>query len=222
MHTLTINHVTKTFRGRPVLTDIQFSCRTGEIVGIFGRNGSGKSTLLKILFGTLQADSADVLIDAEKVVLYKVIPNQQMAYLPQEGFLPKDMQVRDVIPLYFSDGEKQNQIFYAPKVAKLETKRVGKLSHGELRYLEILLVSHLEHPFLLMDEPFSMIEPLYKDVIKDLLISLKAKKGIIITDHYYADVLQITDKNILISNGAAHEIRNREDLVKHGYVSAEK
>jgi ABC-type multidrug transport system ATPase subunit len=184
------------------------------------RNGSGKSTLLKILFGTLPADSVEVMLDATKLDLTQVIPNQYIAYLPQEGFLLKDMKVRDIIPLYFPDGEKQNQLFYAPKIARLDTKRVSTLSHGELRYVEILLIAHLEHPFLLLDEPFSMIEPLYKDIIKELLSSLKVKKGITLTDHYYADVLQITDKNLLMINGTLQAITGKEDLAKHGYISS--
>ncbi|MDO1445909.1 ATP-binding cassette domain-containing protein [Rhodocytophaga aerolata] len=203
-----------------MLTHVKFSCQTGEMVGIFGRNGSGKSTLLKILFGTLPADSIEVWLDATIIEPTQVIPNQYIAYLPQEGFLPKDMKVRDVIPLYFRDGEKQNQLFYAPKIASVANKRVSTLSHGELRYVEILLIAHLEHPFLLLDEPFSMIEPLYKDSIKELLSSLKAKKGIILTDHYYRDVLQITDKNLLMINGTLHEIKGKEDLAAHGYISS--
>jgi ABC-type multidrug transport system ATPase subunit len=220
MNKLRVNRVEKSFGNRPILTDICFECCTGEIVGIFGRNGSGKSTLLKILFGTIQADAIQVLINDSIIDVGEVIVNKQMAYLPQEGFLPKDMKVREVIPLFFTDGVAQNKIFYAPKIAALDKKKVGTLSHGELRYLEILLISHLDHPFLLMDEPFSMIEPLYKDIIKDLLLSLKQKKGIIITDHYYADVLQITDKNLFIRNGVSYEIAGKEDLAKHGYISA--
>jgi ABC-type multidrug transport system ATPase subunit len=220
MNKLTVHTITKSFGNRHILTDIRLECQTGEIVGIFGRNGSGKSTILKILFGTVPANSVKVSINGNSVDVRKTIANQKIGYLPQEGFLPKDILVREVIPLYFSDGDMQNRIFHAPKIANIEQKKVGKLSHGELRYLEILLVSHLQHPFLLMDEPFSMIEPLYKDIIKDLLLSLKYRKGIIITDHYYSDVLQITDKNLLIKNGVSYEIGGKEDLATHGYISA--
>jgi ABC-type multidrug transport system ATPase subunit len=220
MNKLRVNCVKKSFGKRHILTDISFECRTGEIMGVFGRNGSGKSTLLKILFGTIQADAVQVFINEKAIEVGKVIVNKQMAYLPQEGFLPKDMKVREVIPLLFNDGCAQNKIFYAPRIAVLDKKKVGTLSHGELRYLEILLIAHLEHPFLLMDEPFSMIEPLYKDIIKELLLSLKEKKGIIITDHYYTDVLQIADKNLYIKNGISYEIAGKEDLAKHGYTSA--
>ena len=220
MNKLTVFDITKSFGTKSILTNIRFECQTGEIVGVFGRNGSGKSTLLKIVFGTIPAKSVKVSINGSTIDVSRIIASKQIGYLPQESFLPKDITVKEVIPLYFSDGEEQNTIFYAPRIASLEKKRISKLSHGELRYLEILLVSHLKHPFLLMDEPFSMIEPLYKDIIKELLLSLKEKKGIIITDHYYSDVLQITDRNIFIKNAVSYEIAGKEDLAKHGYISA--
>jgi ABC-type multidrug transport system ATPase subunit len=219
MHTLSVIQAVKAFGNRKVLTDITLECQTGQIAGVFGRNGSGKSTLLKMIFGTVRADSIDVRIDAKRIDVSEVISRKQVAYLPQQDFLPKDLKVRELIPLYFPDGDKQNEIFYAPRVASMEKKRVSTLSSGELRYLEILLIAHLEHPFLLMDEPFSMIEPLYKEVIKDLLLRLKAKKGIVITDHYFADVLEVTDKNILIAEGVSYAINGREELAKYGYTA---
>ncbi len=222
MSRLLINSVTKGFNNRPVLTDIKFKIETGEILGLFGRNGTGKSTLLKILFGTLKADSIDVLIDSNKYSPQKNILSQTIAYLPQDDFLPYDIKVRNVIPIYFQDGDIQNKIFYDPRIATLANQRVGTLSHGERRYLEILMISRLPQRFILLDEPFSMIEPLYQDAIKELLVSIKKDKGIILTDHYYFDVLQITDKNILIKDGKTIEVRNKKDLAENGYISESK
>ncbi len=111
------------------------------------------------------------------------------------------MKVRDVIPMFCDDEEKQNKVFYAPGVSKFDSIKVGKLSLGQLRYLEILLVRSLDHPFIMLDKPFTMLEPLYKDLIKDLLLKLKESKGILLTDHYYEDVLEITDANMLLKDG---------------------
>ena len=94
------------------------------------------------------------------------------------------------------------------------------MSLGELRYLELLIVGNLNHSFLLLDEPFSMIEPLYKDVIKDLLLQLKQTKGIILTDHYYRDVLQVTNRNFVIKNGEKFEILTKADFVKYDYLKS--
>lgn len=219
MSRLTINNVTKAFNNQSVLSDISFQIDSGEILGIFGRNGSGKSTLLKILFGTLKPDTFDVFIDSGKYLPSKNVQLRNIAYLPQDNFLPQDIKVRNVVPLYFSNVDIQDKIFFDPRIAKIENQRIGTLSHGERRYLEILMISRLPHEFILLDEPFSMIEPLYQDAIKELLLSIKKNKGIILTDHYYFDVLQITDRNVLIKNGTTIQICDKRDLVENGYIS---
>ena len=104
--------------------------------------------------------------------------------------------------LYFIQMETIRILFFrAPFIERIATRKIGTLSLGELRYFELLLVAHLEHPFLLLDEPFSMIELLYKEAIKEFLLSLKAKKGILLTDHYYRDVLDISDRNLVLVDG---------------------
>lgn len=218
MSSLKVFGVNKSFGNNIVLQDISFECNTGEILGIFGKNGSGKSTLLKIIYGTLKADTIQLQIDSEKIKPENIISSKMIGYLPQDPFLPKGMKVRDVIPLFFKDGEKQDKIFYSPRVVKFENQKIVNLSMGELRYLELLLIGNLDHPFLMLDEPFSMIEPLFKDLIKNFLNNLKKEKGIIITDHYYVDVLNITNRNFLIKDGMKIEIKNLEDLKKYGYL----
>ena len=219
MNSLYIKGVHKSFKNNHVLKDISFECKTGEILGIFGRNGSGKSTLLKIIYGTMKSNAIQLQINSEIIKPKDIIKSKNIAYLPQDPFLPKSMKVRDIIPLFFNDGEKQDSIFYAPKISTFEKKKIGHLSMGELRYLELLLIGNLDHPFLMLDEPFSMIEPLYKEIIKNILMKLKEKKGIIITDHYYTDVIEITDYNFLIKDGMKIDINNLNDLEKHGYLN---
>ncbi|MDD4086615.1 MAG: ATP-binding cassette domain-containing protein [Bacteroidales bacterium] len=218
MSRLTIHSVTKGFKKNLVLSDISFYIETGEILGIFGRNGTGKSTLLKILFGTLRPDSIDASIDNESYNPKSNIVLKDLAYLPQDNFLPQDIKVRNVVPLYFPDGEIQNKILFDLRVAKVSNLLVGALSHGERRYLEILMISSLPQRFLLLDEPFSLIEPLYQDAIKELLTQIKREKGIILTDHYYLDVLQISDRNLLIKGGRSIEVRDTKDLAANGYI----
>ena len=219
MATFQLYKAEKSFGSKKVLEEISLSCKTGEILGVFGRNGCGKSTLLKMIFGTLKADRIEIKIDGISVQPEEIIKSKQIAYLPQDSFIPKDLRVRDIIPMYFYDQETQDAVFYNPGVAKIASKRVNELSLGELRYFEVILVGSLEHPFLLLDEPFSMIEPLYKDAIKAFLQSIKEQKGIILTDHYFDDVLQTTTKNIIISEGRNSEVLGKEDLVKNKYLS---
>ena len=213
-----LHSISKSFGKKEVIIHTSFTLRTGEILGVFGRNGCGKSTLLKIIFGTEKANSVNISIEGKSFDPLKNIQNRQVAYLPQHPFLPKNIKVRDVIPVYFQEEKKQDAIFYDAMVAKIAAKKVGELSLGQLRYFEILLVGNLPHPFLMFDEPFSMIEPHYKEEIKNFLMDLKTKKGIIITDHYYEDVLSITSSNLLIKNGRSHSIQNKEELKIHEYL----
>ena len=215
---LHIQNARKSFGKKEVLKNVSLTLAQGEIISLFGRNGSGKSTLLKMLFGTLKADSISLQIDGKNIHPKEIIPKRHIGYLPQDHFLPNHLKVRDVIPLFHTDGDDQDLIFRAPFIEKVATRKVGTLSLGELRYLELLLVAHLDHPFLLLDEPFSMIEPLYKQVIKEFLFSLKAKKGILLTDHYYRDVLDISDRNLVLVDGTTQIARDVEDLKRLGYI----
>lgn len=218
MDVLKVSNANKSFGEKTILNNVNLTCKTGDIIGIFGRNGAGKSTLLKIIFGTIIVESVKIEVNSEAILQNKVIPSKKIGYLPQNTFLPKELKVRDAIPLFYPDGDDQDKIFYSPRVANIENTRIGKLSMGELRYFELLLIGNLKHKFLMLDEPFSMIEPLYKDVIKELLVELKETKGIILTDHYYNDVLGVTNKNFVIKDGEKIEIKNTEDLVTYNYL----
>lgn len=206
------------FGKKEVLKEISLSLNTDEILGVFGKNGCGKSTLLKMIFGTIKKGKINMSIDDISFNPADIILKEKIAYLPQHSILPRNIKVRDVIPIYFSAEQKQDAIFYDPLIAKLAAKKIGELSIGQVRYLEVLLVGNLDHPFLMLDEPFSMIDPLYKLEIQKLLKKLKAKKGIIITDHYYQDVLSISTKNILIKDGLAYKVETTEDLRNLEYL----
>lgn len=221
MHTLTATNIVKAFGAKKVLDNTALECSTGEIVGVFGRNGCGKSTMLKILFGTIKADSIDLAINGQPLPVNEVISQGKIGYLPQDPFLPKNLKIRDIVPLYYT-GDEQDKLFYAPGMDKIANTRAGKLSMGELRYFELLLVGNLSHPFLMLDEPFSMVEPLYKELIKSFLTGLKAKKGIIITDHYYNDVFSVTDRNLLLKDGKLINVKNEQELAAYGYLPSEK
>lgn len=218
MNRLEVMEVNKTFGKRQILNRVSFSCKTGEIIGLFGRNGSGKSTLLKGIMGSLRMDSITIYMNGENVHPSKIFPKKLVAFLPQDSFLPKEMKVRDVIPLMFPKGEEQDKIFHSAGVAVFDSKRVGKLSTGQLKYLELLLFAHLPHPFLLLDEPLSMLEPMYIEKAKDLLLSLKTTKGLVITDHYYKDILEIADRSIVLKAGNAFDVENEQDLAVHEYL----
>ena len=218
MERLQLYSASKSFGKKEVVKEVFFSVHRGELLGLFGRNGSGKSTLLKLLFGTLKADQISFSIDGDAIKPSEVIPKQLISYLPQNPFLPKLLKVRDVIPLFHPSEAKQDVVFYDPHIASMTHKEISTLSLGELKYFEVVLLSHLPHPFMMLDEPFSMLEPLHKERLKEFLHNLKQQKGIIVTDHYYHDVLEITDNNIVLKDGIAHNASTEEDLKKFEYL----
>lgn len=122
--------------------------------------------------------------------------------------------------MYHHDQELQDAVFYDPYIASFTARKVSELSLGQRRYFEVVLLANSSHPFLLIDEPFSMIEPLHKERLKDFLNSIKRTKGIIITDHYYNDVLEVSTQNIILKDGLINTITTKEDLLKYDYLKS--
>ena len=141
------------------------------------------------------------------------------AHHTQEVMLPKNLTVRDLIAMYILNQDKQHKIYYATGVHEMLNKRVSSLSLGQQRYLQFLLILNLDHPFILLDEPFSMVEPLYKDLIKEQIVAHRLTKGFLITDHYYLDVIEIAGQLNLIKDGAIIPIEDIEELKQLEYLS---
>ncbi|EKT4550718.1 ATP-binding cassette domain-containing protein [Flavobacterium psychrophilum] len=218
MNSLIVKNIQKEFKNKQILNNVSIECKTNEIISIFGRNGSGKSTLLKSIFGTIKSDTIEILINEHNIKPENVIKSKKIAYLPQNSFLPKNLKISNIIRLYFKNGEQQDKIFYSSGINLIQNKSVGNLSIGELRYFEFLLLCNLDHYFLLLDEPFSMIDPMFIELIKEKLMSIKKEKGIILTDHYYNDVIDISDKLYLIKDSKIISIKDKNDLIKHNYL----
>lgn len=202
---------------RNILTDIYISCRTGEIIGLLGRNGCGKSTLLKIIFGSLPNEDKNVRINGTTYAR-PFSEGNLIAYLPQKHFLPTGISVYRIISIFIRSPEKRKRIIQDERIAVHLRKKASELSGGTLRYLEILLLLNLDTCFVLLDEPFSGIEPLYKDLIKALLNEYSSHKGFIITDHDYRHILEVSTKVILLTNGVCKSVGNLDDLKQWNYL----
>jgi ABC-type lipopolysaccharide export system ATPase subunit len=216
---LVIDSINKSYNNRHILQDIYLKINTGEIVGLLGRNGSGKSTLLKIIFGTLEAESKFVKV-GEKVYdkIYK--EKDIMKYLPQNDFLPKELKVNAIINIYF-DKNKMKDITNDKTIERILNTKIKNLSGGELRYLEIKLLMNLESKYLLLDEPFNGVSPILIEGIKKMIIENSSKKGIILTDHDYRNVLSITNKIYILKNGYIKELKDKNELMYYEYIPNE-
>ncbi|MDT0690635.1 ATP-binding cassette domain-containing protein [Salegentibacter sp. F188] len=217
MKNLHVDSIRKYYDGKLILSDIFLSCRKGEIVGLIGRNGSGKSTLLKIIFGIESAENRFVRVD------YKVLKSFRNSkkfinYLPQENFLPSEIKVQTIIKLFLPE-KRRIQLLRNVFIEPLLGKKFNVLSGGEKRILEILLLLNSEADFVLLDEPFNGVGPIIKDLIIQIINDEKAHKGFIITDHDYENVMKVTDRIFFLKNACLKEIKDKEELVQHGYLT---
>jgi lipopolysaccharide export system ATP-binding protein len=213
---LEVDSIRKEFGTKQVLTDIAFNCQRGDIIGLLGRNGSGKSTLLKIIFGTLFTDYKFIKINNE-ILDQPFKSKNQITYLHQENFLPKNITVKKVVEI-FSD-EIDDKYFLDDEVlAKVTGTKISNLSGGESRYLEVKLILNLDTRFVLLDEPFNGISPLHIELVKNMIRDKSVKKGIILTDHDYINVLDVAKRIYLLFDGGLKVVKTKQDLIDWGYV----
>lgn len=214
---LEIDSVQKKFDYKSILSDVYLKCETGEIIGLLGRNGSGKSTLLKIIFGILDADFKFVRIDG--VVKNKTSDLfKEISYLSQDNFIPNSFSVKKAI--YLSIDKNRTEEFYQDDfIDLLKDENINHLSGGELRYLEIKLILFNPSKFVLLDEPYNGLSPIMIDKINQLIVENSLKKGIIITDHNYENVIKISSKLVLMKEGKTFTIKNKNELIDKGYLS---
>ncbi|MGD1319773.1 ATP-binding cassette domain-containing protein [Chryseobacterium sp. 2R14A] len=216
MNTLHIDSITKSFGEKDVLKDIFLSCETGKISGILGRNGSGKSTLFQIIFGTQKGDTQYIRFDS--TILQKQYDRKnRVAYLPQYSFLPKNIKIKNLIPL-FCDKENADKISRLNLVQPFLSDTPKTLSGGELRVLEALLIIYSKAEFILLDEPFHSLSPKIVTELKIIIKQQTKSKGFIISDHQYYDVLAISDDIFLLSDGHLKLIKDLDELKRFNYL----
>lgn len=220
-HSLEVDSILKRFGQKQLLADIYLKCTTGEVLGILGRNGTGKSTLLQIIFGSLETESKSIRIDGQ-FCEKPFASGDKIAYLPQGSFLSNNLTVSSVIRTILSSEISRNSVSENARIQPLLHRKVSALSGGEKRYLEVLLILNLPTAFALLDEPFSQVEPLYRDDIKALIQLHKAQKGIIITDHDYVNLMEASDKTFLLTEGTLKPIQERTQLIEYNYLPPEK
>lgn len=217
MSGLYVDSVRKEFGTNTILSDIFLTCNVGEIVGLLGRNGSGKSTLLKIIFGVTAADQKFIKVDDKKIDSLFDSRNL-IKYLPQHGFMPTHIKVKDLIKLSCEKeriAEVKGLEFIKPHL----DKKSRDLSGGERRIIEVLLMLYSKTKYLLFDEPFSALDPIYVQLLINIIKEHSATKGILITDHNFRHILTISTRLTLLKDGALVQINHEDELVDQAYIS---
>lgn len=202
----------KSFSGRRVVDEVSLEIKSGEILGLLGPNGAGKSTTFYIIVGRILPESGNVTLGG---VSLSGMPMYRRAragigYLPQEPSVFRSLTVRQNLDLVLEEsgmesderGEKITGLLKEYGLSRLEDTKAHALSGGERRRVEIARCLAMEPLFILLDEPFSGIDPIAVADLQSMIRDLKERGyGILLTDHNVRDTLKITDRACLIYEG---------------------
>ena len=211
MNTLTASDLRKEYDGRLVVGGVSLTVNAGEVVGLLGPNGAGKTTSFYMIVGLIRPDSGSVLIDFNDITNLPVYKRARagIGYLPQEASVFRNLTVRENINLVWEQiGKKRyandltDELLRQFKITHIAETKGYSLSGGERRRVEIARALTLKPKFILLDEPFSGIDPIAVADIQSMIHELKDQGyGILITDHNVRETLSITDRTYLIHDG---------------------
>ena len=212
---LLVDSVHLEFDKLQVLQSAFITAQTGRVTGVLGRNGCGKSCLFKSIMGGIKPQNIFVRFNDEPETDYAHI-GKRVKYLPQNVFMPTNMTLGEAFDLYEVD--YNGLVAFDNKFHTYQRMTSGQLSGGEVRIAEMYMVLNSEAEFCILDEPFSNVAPKYVEMMQQLIQQHKATKGIIISDHMYEQVMDMTDDLFLLRDGYTFPIKCREDLIHHGYI----
>lgn len=213
-HLLEIDSVQLQFGSRSVLSDVYLRCETGKITGLLGKNGTGKSCLMQIIYGSIPCEKS---VRVDHIAIFESYKQSDIiVYLPQFNFIPKSLSLRRVFQDFGLEYEKFQNIF--SEFSTKEKFPIVNLSGGERRLVELYIIVKSASKFALLDEPFTHLNPLQIEKVKELLVKEKANKGLFITDHMYRHIIDINDSLYILSNGKTYLTQKIEDIETHGYA----
>lgn len=210
--TLATDRVSKRFGRREVVKEVTITLHAGEIVGLLGPNGAGKTTTFRMIVGLLKPNGGRVSLSGEDVTSLPMYMRARrgIAYLPQEPSVFQKLTVEqnllavlEFMPLSRHERvERAKQLMEELSISHLAKNVAETLSGGERRRTEISRALVRSPKFLLLDEPFTGVDPISVTDIQTIIFDLRKKDiGILITDHNVHDTLEITDRAYIINEG---------------------
>ncbi|HEU0142868.1 MAG: LPS export ABC transporter ATP-binding protein [Bryobacteraceae bacterium] len=223
MPVLQTRQISKAYRGRKVVDNVSVEVAKGEVVGLLGPNGAGKTTSFYIIVGLVSPDSGQILLDDTDITNLPMYQRARLgiSYLPQEPSVFRKLTVEDNLmaileTLRIPARERRERMMRLVAQLGLEKVRRNKgymLSGGERRRVEIARSLVIEPSFLLLDEPFSGIDPIQVLELQNIIFELKRSGiGILVTDHNVRETLAVTDRAYIINNGAIFRSGTPETL----------
>ena len=213
MRTLATDDVGKSYRGRRVVNGVSLCVQQGEVVGLLGPNGAGKTTTFYSIVGLVPPDTGRVLIDDEDITdvpMYLRARQYGISYLPQEASVFRKLTVEENIlavleaqPISWHERrEKMEKLIDQLGLEHIRLNRGYALSGGERRRVEIARALCINPAFILLDEPFSGIDPIAVLDLQKIIFDLKTSGiGVLITDHNVRETLSVTDRAYIINEG---------------------
>ncbi len=226
---LVAQHLSKSYKKRPVLHDVSLHVQRGEAVALLGPNGAGKTTSFYIMTGLINADSGQILLDGQDVTDLPMYRRARLGigYLPQESSIFRGLNVEDnlraVIQAQNLSRHKQERLLEELlsefSITHLRRTPTPALSGGERRRVEIARALACRPSFMLLDEPLAGIDPIAVGDIRSLISYLKTKGiGVLITDHNVRDCLEIVDRAYILHDGRVLMDGTPDDIVSHDDV----
>ena len=223
MRTLETREISKAYRGRRVVDDVSVKVVQGEVVGLLGPNGAGKTTSFYMIVGLINPDSGSVRLDGEDITGLAMYQRARrgISYLPQEPSVFRKLSVEEnlmaileTMPLRRHERrERMEELLEQLGLEKVRGNQGYALSGGERRRVEIARSLVIEPNFLLLDEPFSGIDPIQVLEIQKIIGDLKRSGiGILVTDHNVRETLAVTDRAYIINNGKIFRAGSPEEL----------
>lgn len=212
MKILRTKNLVKTYQRKRVVDDLSLEVKTGQIVGLLGPNGAGKTTTFYMIVGMVKPDEGQVWLGDEDITSLSMYHRARngIGYLPQEASIFRKLTVEDNILAILEITEptprvrrkRLNELLEELNISHLRRHKAYTLSGGERRRVEIGRALVTQPNFMLLDEPFTGVDPIALADIQQIIRQLKAKGlGVLITDHSVRETLAITDKAYIIYEG---------------------
>ena len=233
--TLKIKNISKSFSGVPVLQNLNLDIFPGSINGLLGENGSGKTTLFNVILGALKADKGEIYAKGSTLInsmpIHERCRKFRISYVPQKTSLFLGLSCADnikgVAQLMMKDNRKIDEIcdrlLTEFSLVDVANTKAGALSGGERKKLSICRALINDPEIILLDEIFAALSPKIIDTIKNIIVNLQTSRkllSILISDHIYQHILDLSDIVHILSDGEIIKSQKPADIVKD--VSARK
>lgn len=209
---LRTERLVKSYRGKTVVNKLSLEVNQQEVVGLLGPNGAGKTTTFYMIVGVIQPEEGNIYFDDQKITFFPMFKRARLgiSYLPQEASIFRKLTVEEnilaileMLPLTKKERrEKVESLLCELKIEKLAKQRAYTLSGGERRRTEVARALVTDPAFILLDEPFTGIDPIVRQDIQNVIQQLRSRGiGVLITDHNVRETLEITDRAYIMYEG---------------------